>query len=330
MAKNLPGGVSRTSPVAITWADLLKKAGVTLSGRTVTPRAIEDLKGLAPPRDAPPEHVIAHFAQLDALGYGPGCDPNHIARVMLTRGFPREPARLAIRRGMTGGDPEASAPLTHQTLTQLVMAMGGTEAVVPDVTKAWQQVEWVAGVVDRLASMTVIGGRLDSYGHTVGPQEETPDQRRHAIANMFVSAVVGDELEDTTPLSDLEVLYDAKGKVRHDERGHYWPAPTSPEEEDQQRGRLETIARVVANDDVLQVLATAPLTDLAEAAAASRSTARTWRRLGGKSDDPESVDDDAAMLAPIALLVGQKNWPKDGAGSTAKTPVSEAPSPSVS
>ena len=26
--------------------------------------------------------------------------------------------------------------------------------------------------------------------------------------------------------------------------------------------------------------------------------------LGGQSDDPEAVDDDAAMLAPIALLLG--------------------------
>jgi hypothetical protein len=288
------------------------------------PRTIEDLKGLAPPRDAPPEHVVEHFRQLDVLRYGPGCDPGHIARVMLTRGFPREPARLAILWKMTGGDPEAAAPLTRQALAQLVMAAGGIEAVVPDITTTLQQrTGWVAGVVDRLASMTVMGGRRDAHGVTIGPLEETQDQRLHVIANMFASAAVGEEPEDITPLSDLEALYDGKGKVRHDERGHYLPAQFLPEEEDERRDRLPALAQM-ASHDVFQVLATASLADLAEAAVTCRSTARTWRMLGGLSDDPEAIDDEAAMMAPTALLVGRENWPEDkteGLAAPARSPL---------
>ncbi len=306
MTKKLPAGVSRASPIAATWADLLKGTGTTLSGRTVTPRAIEDLKGLAPPRDAPPEHVVAHFLQLDALRYGPGCDPDHIARVMLTRGYPNERARTAILLKATGGDPDAGYPLTRRAVAQLVMATGGIEAVVPGVANAWQQVGWVAAVVDRLASMTVMGGRTDSAGALIGPLEETPDQRRHAIATMFASASVGEEPEDTTPLSDIEALYD--GNVRRDERGDYLPADILPEEEERRVSHLAELAAMA--ERMPQQLATASLADLADAAAASRSTARTWRMLGGQSDDPEAVDDDAAMLAPIALLLGRENWPK--------------------
>jgi hypothetical protein len=228
---------------------------------------------------------------------------------MLTRKFPREPARLAILRRMTGGDPEASAPLTRQALAQLVAGAGGSEAFVPDVVNAWQRAGWVAGVVDRLSSMTVMGDRLDARGRRVGPQEETRDQRLHVIANMFGSSAVGEEPEDISPLLDFEALYDRKGKVRHDERGHYVPTPSIPQEEDRWRSVLETMADMT--NDLMVVLAKTPLVDLAEAAAASRSTARTWRMLGGQSDDPEAVDDDAAMLAPIALLIGPENWPKD-------------------
>ena len=169
---------------------------------------------------------MAHFLQLDALRYGPGCDPDHIARVMLTRGYPNERARTAILLKATGGDPDAGYPLTRRAVAQLVMATGGIEAVVPGVANAWQQVGWVAAVVDRLASMTVMGGRTDSAGALIGPLEETPDQRRHAIATMFASASVGEEPEDTTPLSDIEALYD--GNVRRDERGATCPPTSSP------------------------------------------------------------------------------------------------------
>jgi hypothetical protein len=278
----------------------LKAANITLGGRPPSGRAIERLSHsqLLLPGE-PLDRACERFRQLDALGYGPGCSVDRIARILLARGFPSEAARQAIFRQVVGDDLDPArfaGPLPD--LSPKEMAQAIYEALEDRTSFLWP-------IFGRLSSCLVQGGRTDHAGALIGPLEETPEQRRAAFARSIAQGAFGWDIDDPTPLIDLYRLVGGLKPLQAME-------DLSIEEEEVAEEIFSLLLPLAAAWS--SALFTSPLEELGEAAVGCRqifAPANLLARLLGQSWTAETIDDAAATFSP-AMLLFQHGLFRDG------------------
>jgi len=257
----------------------LTSSGVTLRGRGITGTALERLsrRKLLPPPGTAPERVAAHFALLDVLGYGPGCDPEHIARALLARGYPCEAARAAICAPLPEAGQVVSVAMLEAGFAMSAMAQS---------------------ILDQVAAQMVPGGRTDHAGALVSPLLELPAERRAELLSALAGHDNGDDAPELPPVV-LDFCRMALGEPPF--RGREDP---SHEEEDDAAITWEFGREAVWGGAAL--VSTASLAELAELAAMGRQRAAVlFAALGQHSTDAE-LDDAGAFMAPSLLYVRRR------------------------
>ncbi|MHB1582993.1 MAG: hypothetical protein ACYCU7_18305 [Acidimicrobiales bacterium] len=188
---------------------LLDKEKVTIRGEKITGRRIEDLSkdGLLAPDDATPEHVVAHFGELDKLGYGPGKSAHDTALRLLCRGA----------RGF--GTERARAILLARTeaLLAVLTRIESGERPVEALDLSSEASAWIGrGSLERIRAAfedVPIGGRLTYSGRLL---RETPDGRAVGAMQSMVDMASG------RPPTDADLTFDIASRLvknsSHDER----------------------------------------------------------------------------------------------------------------
>ncbi|MGP0108115.1 MAG: hypothetical protein ACLPR9_04500 [Acidimicrobiales bacterium] len=285
--------VRRDSAQAGLLVTLLGEQGVSVRGKPVTGRRIEDLSGdgLLPPEGAPPMHEVAHFRALDALDYGPGKQADETSLRLLSHGFGTERARFVLATGAVDlvqfdGFADDAMPL------EIVDTLGsdsGPMAVIAPLLKR---------VFAALADVPV-GGR-DTYNGEL--LKETPAGRKVDLFDDVWRTMSGQSIEN--PELVYDVAFSADGPFEPDPK-HYQRVAAPDEiaivEEvaDQLAGAFEALPEIIANT---------PITALAQAAVMAQAMFAIVPEDKIPGFDDRRRDVLAAYMAPLLLGMTRANW----------------------
>lgn len=306
--------MNRNAQATRALAAALATEGVTLSGRTISARALEDLshKGVLLESETT-EQTVYRLRELAKLGYGSGKSTDqidHMLRVLLARGYPCEAARLAIYRKLTG-DTEPPTWLAGDTASP--QDQPGTRAVT-DLARHLE--EWsynpsllMAPLVRRVAQETRQGGRTDHAGALVGPLEETLEQRHWAMSSSLANGISGRDAGDLSPWIDLQRISARRSPLRAREDPGF-------EEEEQVLETFDKLPRLT--QAFLRILFTFPLQDLTSAARMCRPLLGEALPLMGLHLDDEALDDAAACYGPVFLVTEAEHLKQEDPEGVAK------------
>jgi hypothetical protein len=280
--------------LATSWVKLLDEQGVSLRGKAVTGRRIEDLSGdgLAPPADAPPEYVVAHFRALEGLDYGAGKQADETSLRMLSRGFGNERSRfvLATNAIQTQLDLKQldGENLPPEIVDGLVSDVGSTKMIAPMMKKVFAAFDDVPEA-----------GRETYNGELL---TETPDTRKVSFFDGVGQIMSG------MSVSNPELICD----VASSSKGPFGPDP-------KHRQRVASPDEIAIAEEVSdhlaaafgalpEIVANTPIMALAQAAVMAKAMLTIVPENTAPGFDDRRRELLAAFFAPVLIGLTRSGW----------------------
>lgn len=281
------GTVRRDGPRANALVALSAERGVTLKGKVITGRKVEELSGDGfIPDDN--EEAVTVIRMLDVLGYGPGKSGDETALRLLAQGLGLERARAVL----VAGSPDLSQ-LDGETLPpEVTDALDSGTGSMRTIAPVLQQ------VLKALADAP-IGGRETYAGE---PLTETPDTRKTGFFDDVGRMMTG------KTVANPELLYD----VAYHPEGPFGPDPKRYQRV-AQWDEIEVVEDVTAQLGTAfaaypEIVTHAPITLVAQAAVVARAMFSTVPDDVVPGFDDRGRDLLAAWMAPLLLGMREAGW----------------------